>query len=382
MINISQHLLVNRKNRPALSNPSWYKIRKLKGIVIHWTANTGIGSDALRNRSYFESAPLFVSSHYIVDDHSVLQIIPENEVAYHCGGKTYTDIGKAIIEDNLTPNYFLLGIEMCVNRDGDFDKTYQNTIELVQRLLTKYNLTSQHLFRHHDITGKDCPKMLLTGESWKKFKDAVNIGLLYGSEKPIKQGIVKASEVTIYSDPGYQNEIVGRLVYNDPIEIYEIYGNWFRISHTEWISKNNIEVTFSKKQGTTTSITGTNIYSEPNPSSPIVDIISDGVILELFESANGYYKIGQNQWLDESSIQHTGNRTGKINVPTVLNIRSGPATSYSIVRTIKDQTLVEIFETYDHWHRIGDKEWVSASFVTLLDQEEDAFGSLFPSVQI
>ncbi len=162
-----QKMFLTNHNRPGL------KIRKLKGVVVHWTANTNKGANALANRNYFNSTNNAVSAHYIVDDGNIVQCVPDDEIAYHVGATKYTSIGESIREKPYSPNYYLIGIEMCVNFDGNWDKTYQNTVELVASLLKKHKFTIDDLYRHYDITGKDCPKMMINATDWLKFRRRV-----------------------------------------------------------------------------------------------------------------------------------------------------------------------------------------------------------------
>jgi N-acetylmuramoyl-L-alanine amidase len=166
-----KRLLLTNKNRPKK------KLKKLKGIVIHWTANEDSGANALANRNYFNNTNRPASAHYIVDDHQIIQCIPDDEVAYHVGARKYRADGIKILESPYGPNYFLIGIEMCVNKDGVWSKTYQNTINLVVYLLKKYSLTVNDLYRHYDITGKNCPKMMLEGKDWENFRNDVQLSI-------------------------------------------------------------------------------------------------------------------------------------------------------------------------------------------------------------
>ena len=171
---ITQNLLTNH-NRPALRNASFYSIREVKGIVAHWSANPGWGADAIANRNYFNTTPRKSSVHYEIDDHSIIQCIPDNEVAFHVGAKTYKPIGEGLREGLLTPNFFTVGFEMCVNIDGDWDLTYKKSVELAAYLIYKHQLTINELYRHYDITGKLCPRMMVEEKEWKQFKNDVSI---------------------------------------------------------------------------------------------------------------------------------------------------------------------------------------------------------------
>jgi len=139
-----------------------------RGVVIHWTANRSPGANARRNRDYFENHPeKKVAAHYVVDDSEVVQCVPENEMAYHVGGKKYTE--KALQALGSYPNAATVGIEMCVNQDGDFSKTYLLTVKLAADVLKRNSLDTKDLWRHCDITGKDCPRYFVDDATAREF---------------------------------------------------------------------------------------------------------------------------------------------------------------------------------------------------------------------
>ena len=75
-------LTENINSRPGIA------LRRVRGIVIHYTANPG--TDAMANRNYFESrkneedsSKNKVSSHFIIGLHGqIIQCIPLNEISY------------------------------------------------------------------------------------------------------------------------------------------------------------------------------------------------------------------------------------------------------------------------------------------------------------
>lgn len=165
---ITNALLTSRANRPALRRKDRF-MNEVLGIVIHWTANVHRGADAMANRNYFNrkykvwngryyerngsTRFRWGSAHYVVDDKQIVRCIPENEVAYHVGDR------KPKLSLPYGPNQCLIGIEMCVNKDVDWMKVLENTKWLVQELRKRY--PSIPIYRHYDVTGKDCPKMYL-----------------------------------------------------------------------------------------------------------------------------------------------------------------------------------------------------------------------------
>lgn len=152
-----------------------------KAVVIHWTANTNSGADAVANRNYFENHPQnYVSAHYIVDDRQVVKCLPEDEMGYHVGANRYQ--AKALELLSSYPNNCTIGIEICVNKDGDFARTYRNAVALTADILRRYGWGTGRLWRHYDITGKDCPRFFVNdegaraygftsaAEGWERFK--------------------------------------------------------------------------------------------------------------------------------------------------------------------------------------------------------------------
>ena len=66
---------------------------------------------------------------------------------------------------------------MCSKKDanGKFyidEKTIANVIELTKYLMEKYDIPSENVIRHYDVTGKICPRPFVENlEDWKQFKD-------------------------------------------------------------------------------------------------------------------------------------------------------------------------------------------------------------------
>ena len=302
MIPITKAFLTNH-NRPALRNRAFYSIRKLKGIVAHWTANPGRGANAMANRNYFNTATRKASAHYIVDDHSIVQCLPDSEVGYHVGAKTYKPIGKMILEGGLTPNFFLIGFEMCVNADGDWDLTYQNSVELAQHLLNKYQFTINSLYRHYDITDKNCPQMMIRERDWQAFKRAVNAGLDFQVEHPVKQGFINTAELNVRKGPGIQYAITNVLNQDHPVEIFEQIGNWLRIGDEEWVHTHYIEITFTQKEGIVEDPTGLNVRSGPGMQFPVVEVLPDGSPVVIENRKGNWLKLGADKWAYHSLIK-------------------------------------------------------------------------------
>jgi len=227
----------------------------LKGIVIHWTANTDKGANAIANRNYFQNHPnIQASAHYIVDDNYIVRCIPEIEVAWHAGGTNYTNLAKT--KFNSKPNNYLIGIEMCVNSDGNWDKTYQNTVILVADILKRHDLSVYNIYRHHDITGKDCPRMMtkfVSGgeEYFQQFKNDVS-NILKKNDDNISILNTKNSMNITYNNELKQldNYIIGNKTYisiRDAVDLFSKILNYDENTRTVNIKDNIVKVDVNGK---------------------------------------------------------------------------------------------------------------------------------------
>ena len=144
-----------RRNRPGGKNPDTY-------ITIHETGNTSDGADAAAHGAYLASSTgeaSLTSWHYTVDDHAIVQHLPDNETAYHAGDGA-----------NGPGNTQSIGIEICVNSDGDFEQTKANAAALVRLLMAEHGIPLDNIKQHHDWNGKNCPATIRsTPGAWEAF---------------------------------------------------------------------------------------------------------------------------------------------------------------------------------------------------------------------
>ena len=135
-------------------------------IVIHTTGNYNRGANAEAHFSYWNRGKVGQSADFVVDDKGALQINDYTKYyTWHCGdGK-----GKYGIT-----NANSIGIEICVNSDGDFEKATSNAVELVRQLKAETGITQ--VVRHYDASGKNCPAELSENnwKAWHLFLDRVN----------------------------------------------------------------------------------------------------------------------------------------------------------------------------------------------------------------
>ena len=148
-----------RKNRPGYPMTPKY-------ITIHETGSFGKGANAKAHAKYIKSddaANRPASWHFTVDDKVIYQHLPLNENGWHAG-----DGGSG------TGNRQSIGIEICVNSDGNFEKAVQNAQWLVRKLMVEFNIPIENIKQHYDWSGKNCPYTIRkTPNCWKNFLDGL-----------------------------------------------------------------------------------------------------------------------------------------------------------------------------------------------------------------
>lgn len=256
MITITRALLSHPTTRPSLRTTGNWGIRAMRAVVVHWTANTGRGANATANRNYFNNgspAPngrlRSASAHWIVDDRTVLQCVPDNEVAFHCGDKPlghYKPAGVALMQGyrGLTPNYFTVGVEMCVNSDGVWEKTYSNTVELVARLLIKHGLIPTQVLRHWDVTGKRCPEPFMDIDQWDTFLKNVQEEYVNKlAEYPnLENASVNTKGLNVRSGPSTSHPVLYELGIREAVTIFDRAGVWAAIGEGQWAHSRFLDV--------------------------------------------------------------------------------------------------------------------------------------------
>ena len=153
-----------KKQRPGYAmNPKY--------ITVHNTANPNKGANAEMHARYLHNGAggRTVGWHFTVDDTQFIQHLPTNESGWHAG------------DGNGAGNRQSIGIEICENSDGDFDKAVENAQRLITKLMGKHGIPLDNVVPHKHWSGKNCPRKLL--DSWDDFIAGIKGGSL-ASAKP------------------------------------------------------------------------------------------------------------------------------------------------------------------------------------------------------
>ena len=140
-------------------------------LVVHYTA--GRNDTAMNNGAYFAREAVGASAHYFVDEYAVVRSVPEDRVAWHCGGVDYRH------PDCRNGNS--IGVEICCKYENGVYYFAPAALERAQALLRllmeKYEIPAEHVLRHYDVTGKLCPAPFVGKgySAWETFKGGLTM---------------------------------------------------------------------------------------------------------------------------------------------------------------------------------------------------------------
>lgn len=160
-VNIIEDLIPKgRKNRPGFPMDPQY-------ITIHDTGNSSVGADAKAHARYLkgnDAARVPVSWHFTVDDICIVKHLPLNENGWHA-----SDGARG------PGNRTSIGVEICMNKDGDRAKAEDNAAWLVAKLLNELKLSVNRVVQHNYWNSKkDCPIVLRNRPNgWDGFLERV-----------------------------------------------------------------------------------------------------------------------------------------------------------------------------------------------------------------
>jgi N-acetylmuramoyl-L-alanine amidase len=163
--------LIKKAKRPGYAMKPEY-------ITIHQTGNAAKGADAEMHNRYVHSVAPNPSWHYTVDGGTsdgkkapvIYQHLPLTENGWHAGDGT-----------NGAGNRKSIGIEICVNKDGNLAKAEANAAWLAAKLIKEVNTLKPFpacMKQHYDWSKKNCPAQIRgRKDGWKNFLAAVEAHL-------------------------------------------------------------------------------------------------------------------------------------------------------------------------------------------------------------
>lgn len=298
--------------------------RDKKWIVIHETGNTSKGANAKGHSAYIKNLAIanntYKSWHYTVDDECAYHHIPDDEVAWHASDGSVEGGG----------NMAGIGIEICVNSDGDFAKARDNAAWLTAKLLKEHGLGISNVKQHHDFARdkKNCPQTIRNKGLWNDFLNAVK--KYYGGTTSTSVSNTSTSTVSDFK--------VGDIV----------------------------QFTGNKHYKGADATTG---YSCKPGKAKI------GKVYRLGKSKHPYMVVAVSGggstvygWVDADDIKELAKEefkpyTAKVTA-NVLNVRATASTNSKVVTTIKKGEVYTIVEEKSGWGKLkSGYGWVSLKYV-------------------
>jgi N-acetylmuramoyl-L-alanine amidase len=129
---------------------------KAEYITVHNTYNDATANNEV---SYMIGNDNEVSFHYAVDEYTVVQGIPTNRNAWHCG-----DGNKG------TGNRKSIGVEVCYSKSGGerYKKAEELAIKFIAQLLHKRNWGVNKVKQHYAWSKKNCPHRIRDEGRWNQ----------------------------------------------------------------------------------------------------------------------------------------------------------------------------------------------------------------------
>ena len=199
-------------------------------------------------------------------------------------------------------------------------------------------VSSQYLAASNSTSAKT---MYVTPDS------GLNVRTGAGTSYRIIKALTKGTKVTVYEEKNGWSRIGD--------------GQWVS---SQYLSSSN--GTSSTKTMYVKATAGLNVRSGAGTNYSIVKALPNGTKVTVYEQKNGWSRIGNRQWVSSqylTSTKPTTVVTKKVNAKSGLNVRSGAGTNYPIVKALTNGTKVTVYETSNGWSRIGNGQWVSSQYL-------------------
>ncbi|SEJ25962.1 peptidoglycan-binding domain-containing protein [Sharpea azabuensis] len=135
-----------------------------KYIIIHYTGNAK--DTAENNAKYFFNGDRRAGANYFVDGKGVWASTPEAYTAYGAGVLHNRKYAKLW---GVCTNHNSINIEIACDAGNSLPtaEAVTNTVELTKSLMAKYGIPEDHVVRHKDVCGKNCPAYWWDDGKWQ-----------------------------------------------------------------------------------------------------------------------------------------------------------------------------------------------------------------------
>lgn len=193
---------------------------------------------------------------------------------------------------------------------------------------------------------------------------------------------INVSSLNFRAGAGLNHEIIGHGQLGETYPIIAMQDNWVQIALPDgkkgWVASWLVDMQKAAVTDTvliTPTIDGLNVRSGPSTSFPSIEQINQGEQYVKLDSEGDWVKIQLKNgegWIANWRVKEVSptpppatNRTVIVNIPS-LNVRSGPATTHSIVGELTKGEWLEVVEENGDWLHIKGKQvtgWVASWLV-------------------
>lgn len=182
MVKVSKQLV----SRAIESRVSFGRLNQKRYITVHDTGNQAVGANASAHaRLQANGNSRQASWHWQVDDREAIQSFPHEVSAFHCGD------GRG------NGNMHSIGVEICINSDGNYRKAVENGAKLVAKIMEQENIPLENIRQHWDWSRKNCPAQIRAGRdgiNWNTFLNMVKQALNKQSTEDRKVEVVMSND--------------------------------------------------------------------------------------------------------------------------------------------------------------------------------------------
>ena len=221
-------------NRNYLSNQNTYANNNPQYIIVHNTDNFSAGADALAHAKAQHNGNFSgMSAHYYVDDGDTAYQATEHKYGTWHVGKNY---GGRLF--GTVSNRNSIGVEMCVQKNYNYEKALQNTAELVRQLMAQTGIPADRVLQHYDVCAKNCPSQIRAKGDWRRFKNLISSAQTSKPVQPAEQptdwkatgtATCGGNSVRVRREPN--GAVAGSLNSGQRFEVDgQVSGNWTRVN--------------------------------------------------------------------------------------------------------------------------------------------------------
>lgn len=230
-------------------------------VIVHYTANDSptatdtanvnyIGRKyVVKNGEIYEANGVdkfrFGSAHWFIDINSATLCIPQDEVVWGCGDralpydngyKGQTKIAQDVFnhkQNYLTINYELCNNDTIKNSSADWEQVCNSAIDIIAKDMITYNISTDRIYRHFDISGKLCPKPFVDNEkAWIDYKNKIikRVNELKGGVSTMTKKVVITTDKLNVRQIPVSGAVLGQYTKDQIVDVYELANGWYRVN--------------------------------------------------------------------------------------------------------------------------------------------------------